>query len=57
MLDAGVIRPSNSEYASPIHLVGKPDGSIRFTCDYRMLNDITIKDRYPLPLIQDILTP
>ncbi|MCP3887667.1 MAG: DDE-type integrase/transposase/recombinase [Desulfobulbaceae bacterium] len=54
MLDAGVIQPSNSAFASPIHLVGKPDGSIRWTCDYRLLNDITVKDRYPLPLIQDI---
>ena len=54
MLKAGVVRPSNSEWASPIHLVSKPDGSIRWTCDFRAVNEITKKDRFPLPLIQDI---
>ena len=54
MLKAGVIRPSASNWSSPITLVPKPDGSTRFCCDFRAVNDVTIKDRYPLPLIQDI---
>lgn len=54
MLKIGVIRPSTSPWASPITLVPKKDGSIRFCIDYRKLNSITIKDSYPLPNIQDI---
>ena len=54
MLQMGVIRPSSSPYASPILLVPKKDGTIRFCIDYRRLNAITTKDRWPLPRIQDI---
>lgn len=53
LLDKGIIRRSNSEYASPIILVKKRDGSDRLCVDYRALNRITVKDRYPLPLIDD----
>lgn len=53
LLDKGVIRRSKSEYASPIILVKKRDGSDRLCVDYRALNRITVKDRYPLPLIDD----
>ena len=54
LLEAGVIRPSSSPYASPITLQGKKDGGIRFCVHWRKLNAMTVKDAYPLPNIQDI---
>ncbi|XP_028169740.1 uncharacterized protein LOC114359509 [Ostrinia furnacalis] len=53
LLDKNIIRESDSEYASPIILVKKKDGTDRMCVDFRALNRITIKDRYPLPLIED----
>ena len=54
MLDQGVIEPSTSPWALPIMLL-KKDGSIRFCIDYRKINDVTWKDTYPLPHIDETL--
>jgi hypothetical protein len=54
-LHKGFIEPSQSPFASPILFVKKADGSLRFCIDYRKLNDLTRKDRYPLPLIDEAL--
>ena len=55
MLKKDVIQPSASPWASRIVMVKKKDGSKRFCVDYRKLNDITVKDAYPLPRIDDSL--
>ncbi|GFV07310.1 retrovirus-related Pol polyprotein from transposon 412 [Trichonephila clavipes] len=52
-LNEGIISPSSSEYANPIIMVKKKDGSSRMCIDYRKLNQKLVKDKFPLPLIED----
>ena len=54
-LQSGFIRSSNSPAGAPILFVKKKDGSLRLCYDFRGLNRITRKDRYPLPRITDLL--
>ena len=55
MLQAGVIQPSTSEWASPVTLVRKKSGKLRWTIDLRKVNDVTRKDNFPLPRIDDCI--
>ena len=55
LLEKGFIRVSSSSAAAPVLFVKKPGGGLRFCVDYRALNAITKKDRYPLPLIRETL--
>jgi transposase InsO family protein len=54
LVDQGYIRPSSSPFAAPVLFVKKKTGELRMCVDYRALNDITIKNRYPLPRIDEI---
>jgi len=55
MLDMGIVRQSSSPWASPIVVVPKPDGSIRFCADYRKLNKVTKMDAYPIPSMERMI--
>jgi hypothetical protein len=52
--EAGYIRPSSSPWVAPILFVQKKDGSQQMCVDYRSLNDVTIKNKYSLPRIDDL---
>ena len=55
LLELGVLVPSNSEYASPVHLVPKKDGDYRITGDFRLLNKQTKVDRHPIPFLTNFV--
>ncbi|CAI7811544.1 unnamed protein product [Closterium sp. NIES-53] len=55
LLDKGLIRPSTSPYDAPVLFTPKPDGSLRMCIDYRALNKQTIKNKYPIPRIDNLI--
>lgn len=55
MLQTRIIQASSSSYASPVVLVKKKDGTWRLCVDYRGLNVLTMKDMFPIPLIEDLM--
>ena len=54
LLDKGFIRPSTSPWGAPVLFVKKKDGTLRLCINYKELNNLTIKNKYPLPRIDDL---
>jgi len=55
MLDSGIIQPSSNPFTSPVVLVSKKDGTSRLCVDYKELNNQTIKDKFPIPLVEKLM--
>jgi hypothetical protein len=55
MIDSGLVTLSMSPFASSVLLVKKKDGTLRFCVDYRKLNAITIKSKFPMPIVDELL--
>ncbi|KAJ6836862.1 uncharacterized protein M6B38_324605 [Iris pallida] len=54
LLSKGFIQPSASPWGAPVYFVKKKDGTLRLVIDYRALNEVTIKNKYPLPRIDQL---